>query len=100
MSLIRNQVLFTLVIAAALAVATSGFVAYAPNRLVSGKPIALWAAASPPVTIVVAVLGALLLAGCFASPSKPLFYAEGSLAAVLLLLEPDLGAGAVLFLTG
>ena len=45
MSLIRNQVLFTLVIAAAIAVALSGFVAYAPNRLVSGRPIALWEAA-------------------------------------------------------
>jgi osmoprotectant transport system permease protein len=85
-SLVRNQVLFTLVIAAALAVATSGFVAYAPNRLVSGKPIALWAAASPRVTIVVALLVALLLAGCFATPSRPLHYAEAALAAALLLL--------------
>ena len=86
MSLIRNQVLLTLVIVAALAVATSGFVAYAPNRLVSGKPIALWAAASPPVTIVVALLGALLLAVCFASPSRLLRFAEAALAAALLLL--------------
>jgi osmoprotectant transport system permease protein len=85
-SLVRNQVLFTLVIAAALAVATSGFVAYAPNRLVSGKPIALWAAASPRVTIVVALLVALLLAGCFATPRRPLHYAEAALAAALLLL--------------
>ena len=86
MSLIRNQVLLTLVIVAALAVATSGFVAYAPNRLVSGKPIALWAAASLPVTIVVALLGALLLAVCFASPSRLLRFAEAALAAALLLL--------------
>ena len=86
MNLIRNQVLFTLVIAAALAAFTSGFVAYAPNRLVSGKPIALWAAASPLVTIVITLLGALLLAACFATPNRPLHYAEAALAATLLLL--------------
>ena len=86
MNLIRNQVLFTLVIAAALAAFTSGFVAYAPNRLVSGKPIALWAAASPLVTIVITLLGALLLAACFATPSRPLHYAAAALAATLLLL--------------
>jgi osmoprotectant transport system permease protein len=85
-NLIRNQVLFTLVIAAALAAFTSGFVAYAPNRLVSGKPIALWAAASPLVTIVITLLGALLLAACFATPSRPLQYAEAALAVTLLLL--------------
>ena len=45
MSLIRNQVLLTLVIASVAAVALAGFVGYAPNRLVSGKPIALWHAA-------------------------------------------------------
>jgi osmoprotectant transport system permease protein len=85
-NLIRNQVLLTLVTAAALAALTSGFVAYAPNRLVSGKPIALWAAASPLVTIVIALLGALLLAACFATPSRLLYYAEAALAATLLLL--------------
>ncbi len=42
---IRNQVLFVLVIAATVAASTSGFVAVAPNRLVSGRPIALWQAA-------------------------------------------------------
>jgi osmoprotectant transport system permease protein len=85
-SLIRNQVLFTLVVAATVAVATSGFVGYAPNRLVSGRPVALWEAASLPVTAVIALLGALLFAGCFAPASRPLHYAEAGLAAALLLL--------------
>ncbi len=83
---IRNQVLFTLVIASALAVAASGFVGYAPNRLVSGRPIPLWEAAGGPSTAGVALLGAMLLAMCFTTPSKALHYAEGSLAAALLLL--------------
>jgi osmoprotectant transport system permease protein len=83
---VRNQVLFTLVIAAAAAVAVSGFVGYAPNRLVSGKPIALWQAAGGPSTAGVALLGGMLLAMCFMSPGKTLHSAQGSLAAVLLVL--------------
>ena len=86
MTLIRNQVLFTLVIASVAAVAASGFVAYAPNRLISGKPIALWEAASLPLTIIIVLIGALLLAMCFAAPSRSLHYAEAGLAAALLLL--------------
>jgi len=85
-TLIRNQVLFTLVIAAAVAVALSGFVAYAPNRLVSGRPIALWEAAGVPGTAVIALLGALLFAPCFAAPDRWLHYAEAGLAVALFLL--------------
>ena len=83
---IRNQVLFTLVIASAAAVAASGFVGYAPNRLVSGKPIALWAAAGGFSTAAIALLGTMLLAACFMRPGRTLHSAQGSLAAVLLLL--------------
>jgi len=85
-TVIRNQVLFVLVIGSAVAVATSGFVGYAPNRLVSGKPIALWEAAGGLATGGLALLGAVLLAACFMSPSKALHYAEGVLAAALLLI--------------
>jgi osmoprotectant transport system permease protein len=85
-TLIRNQVLFTLVIAAATAVAATGFVGYAPNRLVSGRPITLWEATSLPVTAVIVLLGALLLVLCFAAPRRLLHYAEAGLAASLLLL--------------
>ena len=86
MTLIRNQVLFTLVIAAAIAVAATGFVGYAPNRLVSGRPITLWEATSPPVMALIVLLAALLLALCFAAPRRLLHYAEAVLAASLLLL--------------
>jgi osmoprotectant transport system permease protein len=83
---IRNQVLFTLVIGAAVAVAVSGFVGYAPNRLVSGKPIPLWAAADGVSTGGIVALGAMLLAACLMTPSKLLHYAVAVLAALLLLL--------------
>ncbi|HKM71004.1 MAG TPA: ABC transporter permease [Stellaceae bacterium] len=86
MTVIRNQVLFVLVIGSAVAVATSGFVGYAPNRLVSSKPIALWEAAGGLATGGIALLGAVLLAACFMSPSKALYSAEGVLAAALLLV--------------
>jgi osmoprotectant transport system permease protein len=85
-SLIRNQVLFTLVIVATIAVAASGFVSYAPNRLVSGKSITLWQATILPMSAAMVALGALLLALCFATPSRPLYYAEATLSVVLLLL--------------
>jgi osmoprotectant transport system permease protein len=83
---IHNQVLFVLVIVGAAAVAVSGFVGYAPNRLVSGEPITLWAAAGSLSTIVIAVFGAGLLAACFIRPSRPLHCSVGGLAAVLLIL--------------
>ncbi len=86
MTEIRNQVLLTLVIAATAVVAVSGFVGYAPNRLVSGKPIALWEAADGFPTAAIAIVGAMLLAACFATPSKALYYAQAALAAALLLL--------------
>jgi osmoprotectant transport system permease protein len=85
-SLIRNQVLLTLVIVATAAVIATGFVGYAPNRLVSGKPITLWEAASLPATAAIVLLGALLFAMCFAAPSRALHYAEAALAVALLLL--------------
>jgi len=85
-TLIRNQVLFTLVSASVAAVALSGFVGYAPNRLVSGRPISLWQAAGLPVTTAMVLIAALLLGLCFAAPSRSLHYAEASLAAALLLV--------------
>ena len=94
MTLIRNQVLLTLVIASVAAVTLSGFVAYAPNRLVSGRPVALSEAASLPLTIVIALLGALLLAMCFAAQRRPLHYAGAGLAAALLLLVLFAAGGA------
>ncbi|MFZ2005221.1 MAG: hypothetical protein WAV02_09060, partial [Stellaceae bacterium] len=41
----RNQVLPCLVVAAAIAGISAGFLDIAPNRLVSGTPVSLWDAA-------------------------------------------------------
>lgn len=83
---VRNQVLLVLVIVALAAVAFSGFVGDAPNRLVSGRPISLWSGADPMTKTGIALLGAGLSATCFVRPSKPLHCAVAILAAALLLL--------------
>ncbi len=83
---IRNQVLLVLAIVAAAAVALSGFVAEAPNRLVSGRPVPLWAAAGVLPTVGIAVLGAALAAAGLVRPSRPLHCTVAALAAALLLL--------------
>jgi osmoprotectant transport system permease protein len=83
---IHNQVLFTLVIIGAAAVTVSGFVGFAPNRLVSGEPIPLWAAADRLSTIGIAVFGVMLLAACFIRPGKMLHYSVGGITAALLIL--------------
>jgi osmoprotectant transport system permease protein len=83
---IHNQVLLVLVIFGAAAIGSAGFVGYAPNRLVSGRPIPLWAASGGLPTAGIAVLGAALLAACFVRPSKPLHYLMGFSGISLLLL--------------
>jgi osmoprotectant transport system permease protein len=83
---VHNQVLLTLVVVGVMAIAVSGFVGNAANRLVSGEQIPLWEAADGLSTIGIAVLGAILLATCFSVPSKPLHWAVAVSAAALLLL--------------
>lgn len=83
---IHNQVLLVLVIVAAAAVMLTGFVGSAPSRLVSGRPIELWAAAGSLPTAGILLLGALLTAASLANPSKPLHYMAAAAAALLLLL--------------
>lgn len=86
---VRNQVLFVLVALGALAGALSGFVSYAPNRLVSGNPIPLWTAAGIPWTGGIALLGAVLLAASIVEQGKPAVYAPAVSAALLLLVVLD-----------
>jgi osmoprotectant transport system permease protein len=82
---IRNRVLLVLVLAAAAAILFSGFVEDAPNRLLSGRPIGLWAAGVWP-TCGIALLGATLFAAALLPQGKALFRALALVAALLLLL--------------
>jgi osmoprotectant transport system permease protein len=83
---LHNHVLSVLIGAAAAAVAGAGFVTVAPNRLVSGRPVMLWAAADAGLTVAIAVLGALLLAAALVPPRPALHRAAAGVAAALFLL--------------
>jgi osmoprotectant transport system permease protein len=69
-----------------VAVLSTGFVTVAPNRLLSGRPIGLFAAAYPTLTVTIASIAALLLLSALAPPSRALQRAGAGLAGGLLLL--------------
>ena len=79
-----NAVLLTLVVVLGAALAATGLVAHAPNRLVSGEALPLWRAASPALAAAIAALGAVLLVAAFVPPTKRV--ASGVIAAATLLL--------------
>jgi osmoprotectant transport system permease protein len=81
----RNQVLPSLVLLAALGGIGAGFVSLAPNRLVSGTPIALWDAADMPLTAVLAAAGIALFALGFATPRRTGHFLTAAIAAATLL---------------
>jgi osmoprotectant transport system permease protein len=83
---VRNQVLLVLVIVAAVAVIISGFVMLAPNRLVSGRPIALWYAVGGTSTMAFTVLGTFLLVASLLRPTRTLHGGVALLAGLLFLL--------------
>jgi osmoprotectant transport system permease protein len=79
-----NPVLVSLVLVAVLAAIGTGFVTVAPNRLVSGKPVMLWAAAGAMPTAALAATGAVLLALGFV-PSRRTAYPAAAIAGVTLV---------------
>src|SRR5579884_3745000 len=65
----ENEVLVVLIACGAAAASGAGFVTLAPNRLVSGRPVGLFAA-DPSLAAATALIGAALLAMAFL-PSRP-----------------------------
>ncbi|MGH7046182.1 MAG: ABC transporter permease [Stellaceae bacterium] len=82
---IHNPVLLVVMLVAATAITSSGFLMLAANRLVAGRPIALWAAARPAPTIAIVVIGALLLAASLLPPTRAVHAIVAVLAGFLLL---------------
>jgi len=80
--MIRNRVLFALAVAAVAAAAALPFLGFAPNRLLSGRPIPLSAALDPPWGLAV-LPGVWLLAAPFLRPGRGVALATVG-AAVLL----------------
>jgi osmoprotectant transport system permease protein len=83
---VGNPVLLMLGLAGAAAAVAGGFVGLAPNRLVSGRPIALWQAAPELSAIGIAVLLGALLVLSLPRPRSGLLAAAGIFGAALLLL--------------
>ena len=95
-----KPVLVSLVLVAVIAAGCTGFVSVAPNRLVSGKPIMLWAAAGGMPTAVLAVAGVCLLALAFA-PSRRAAYPVAAIAgAALVAVLVAAGNAAATFAVG
>jgi osmoprotectant transport system permease protein len=82
---LHNPVLLVLCIAAAAAVIGTGFVAIAPNRLVSGRPVMLWETGGALGTAI-AALGSLLIAAAFVPARRAAHSAIALIAAALLFV--------------
>jgi osmoprotectant transport system permease protein len=89
---LHNRVLPVLIAASGAAVLGTGFLSLAPNRLLSGQPVALWAAAEPSLVAVIALCGAALLAAAFLPP-HPMMYRGAAVVAAMLLVGVLAAAG-------
>jgi len=87
-----NRVLLVLTGLGALGIATAGFVSLAPNRLISGQPLALWSVADGTSLAAMILLGATLLAAALRRQSRAV-HAVAALAGLLLLLLVCFTAG-------
>jgi osmoprotectant transport system permease protein len=83
---VRNRVVLTLGISSAIAVVATGFVSIAPNRLVSGRPVALWAAVGDVSTATIAALIAATILVSFLSPTRTMNWIVATLGLSLFLL--------------
>src|SRR6266851_451195 len=83
---LHNFVLPTLMAAGVAAVLTTGFVTSAPNRLLSGRPIGLFAAADLRLGAAIGAVAAFLLLSALVPPAQVLQRAAALLAGGLFLL--------------
>lgn len=83
---LHNRVLPVLFAAGAASVFGCGVVMLAPNRLISGRPIGLFAAAEPRFSTVIVLLGLALLATTFLPPKPALHRLAAALAGLELLV--------------
>ena len=82
---LHNRVLPLLITAGAVVVLGTGFLSLAPNRLLSGSPVALWAAADAKLLALIGLCGALLLAVSFLPPHRTVYRAAALIAAIVVL---------------
>src|SRR5207244_5612955 len=82
----RNLVLPPLLPAGVLGVLAAGFVTVAPNRLLSGRPVGLFAAADGRLSAAITIIAAFLLLTALAPPARAVQRTAALLAAGFLLL--------------
>lgn len=82
---LHNRVLPVLIAASGAAVLGNGFLSLAPNRLLSGRAVALWVAAEPSLVAVIALCAAALMAVSFVAPRPRAYRAAAVIAAILVL---------------
>ena len=82
----HNLVLPTLLAAGVLGVLAAGFVTVAPNRLLSGRPVGLFAAADGRLSAAITIIAAFLLLTALAPPARAMQRTAALLAAGLFLL--------------
>lgn len=81
-----NRVLLALIAVAIVSCAFGGFVAAAPNRLVTGAPIALWRTGELAISLWLAALATALLVAAFASNTRTVKIIALALSTAALLL--------------
>ena len=82
---LHNRVLPILVAVGVAAALVSGFLSIAPNRLLSGRPVALWAAADPRLVAAIAVCGAMLLAVALLPPRRTAYRTAAVVSAIFFI---------------
>ena len=83
---IRNPVLFLLVLLGAAGTVPFGIVTVAPNRLLSGRAVALWDGGESLLGAAIAGIALVLLMAAFARPSRTVHRAVLSFASAALIL--------------
>jgi osmoprotectant transport system permease protein len=97
--IIKNRVLFTLLVLIIAAGAGLAFITHAPNRLISGQGIALSSLLNGPVVLLLLPVILLFLLS-FVTPSRGVYWLVMLLAELLLALLVALAGHAALSLTG
>jgi osmoprotectant transport system permease protein len=82
----QNPVLLLLLAVAAASALGGGFVSLAPNRLVSGRPIAFGTAVGASLTVALAICAATILLVAFVRPRRWVHYLSASVAGAALLI--------------
>ena len=82
---LHNRVLPVLIAAGTAALLGAGFLSVAPNRLLSGRPIALWAVAEPSLVAGIVLCGAVLLTIALLPPRRVAYRVAVGVAAVLFV---------------